>query len=54
MARVVVDEHVSAATNLTDLIDSLAGELNDPAKSSMFRERVRERLASSVSGKNAS
>jgi len=51
MARVVVDEHLSAASNLTDLIDSLAGELSDPEKSARFKERVRERLASSGSGK---
>jgi len=54
MARVVLDEHLSAATSLTDLIDSLARELNDPAKSSAFKERVRERLASSASDKKAS
>jgi len=53
MARVVVDEHVASAHDLTDFIDSLAGELNDPAKSAAFKLRVRERLASSVSGKNA-
>jgi hypothetical protein len=47
MARLVVDEHLSAARSLSHLIDSLAGELNDPAKSSAFKERVRERLASS-------
>ena len=54
MARVVLDEHLSAARSLTDLIDSLARELNDPAKSSAFKERVRERLASSASDKKAS
>jgi len=55
MARVVLDEHLSAATrSLTDLIDSLARELNDPAKSSAFKERVRARLASSGSDKKAS
>jgi hypothetical protein len=53
MARLVIDEHVPAASNLTDLIDSLAREISDPAKSASFKERVRERLASSVSGKNA-
>ena len=47
MARVVVDEHVAPAHDLTDFIDSLARELNDPAKSATFRVRVRERLASS-------
>jgi len=53
MARIVVDEHVAAAHDLTDFIDSLAAELNDPAKSATFKTRVRERLASSVSGKSA-
>jgi hypothetical protein len=53
IARVVVEEHVAAAHDLTDFIDSLAGELNDPAKSATFKTRVRERLASSVSGKSA-
>jgi len=53
MARVVADEHAAAAHDLTDFIDSLARELNDPAKSAAFKLRVRERLASSVSGKNA-
>ena len=47
MARVVVEEHVAAAHDLTDFIDSLAGELHDPAKSVTFKARVRERLASS-------
>jgi hypothetical protein len=46
MARLVIDEHVAAATNLNDLIDSLAREINDPGKSASFRARVRERLAS--------
>ena len=54
MARVVLDEHLSAARSLTDLIDSLARELNDPGKSSAFKERVRARLASSGSDKKAS
>ena len=53
MARIVVEEHVAAAHDLTDFIDSLAGELNDPAKSATFKARVRDRLASSVSGKSA-
>ncbi len=53
MARLVLDEHVAAATNLTELIDSLAREINDPGKSARFKERVRERLASSVSGKSS-
>src|SRR5206468_826553 len=46
MARVVVEEHLATASGLTDLIESLAGELNDPAKSVRFKERVRERLRS--------
>ena len=46
MARVVIDEHLPAASNLTGLIDSLAREIGDPAKSARFKERVRERLAS--------
>ena len=53
MARLLLDEHVPAASNLTNLIDSLAREISDPAKSASFKERVRERLASSVPGKNA-
>src|SRR5262249_41744573 len=53
MARIVVEEHVTAAHDLTDFIDSLAGELNDPAKSATFKARVRDRLASAVSGKSA-
>ena len=53
MARLVIDEHLPAASNLTDLIDSLARELSDPAKSASFKERVRRRLASSVTGKSA-
>jgi hypothetical protein len=53
MARIVVGEHVAAAHDLTDFIDSLAGELSDPAKSATFKARVRERLASSVSSKSA-
>ena len=53
MARLVIDEHIAAATKLTDLIDSLAREINDPAKSASFRERVRERLAASGSGRSA-
>ena len=53
MARLVIDEHIAAATKLTDLIDALAREINDPAKSASFRERVRERLASSGSGRSA-
>jgi hypothetical protein len=53
MARLLLDEHAPAASNLTDLIDSLAREISDPAKSTSFKERVRERLASSVPGKNA-
>jgi HAMP domain-containing protein len=48
MARVVVDEHVASAHDLIDFIDSLAGELDDPAKSAAFKLRVRERLASSA------
>jgi hypothetical protein len=48
-----LDAHTPAASNLTDLIDSLAREISDPAKSASFKERVRERLASSVPGKNA-
>ena len=53
MARLLLDEHVPAASNLTDLIDSLAREISDPAKSASFKERVSERLASSVPGKTA-
>src|SRR5262249_60867770 len=53
MARIVVEEPVPAAHDLTDFIDSLAGELNDPAKSATFKARVRDRLASAVSGKSA-
>jgi len=53
MARLVIDEHLSAASSLIDLIESLARELTDPAKSARFKERVRERLAPSVSGKSA-
>jgi hypothetical protein len=52
MARLVIDEHIPTATNLTGLVDSLARELDDPAKSARFKERVRERLASSVPGKS--
>src|SRR5262245_4224691 len=53
MARVVIEEHATAAHDLADFIDLLAAELNDPAKSATFKDRVRERLASSVSGKHA-
>jgi len=53
MARLLLDEHVPAASSLTDLIDSLAREISDPAKSASFKERVRARLASSVPRKNA-
>jgi hypothetical protein len=53
MARLLLDEHTPAASNLSDLIDSLAREISDPAKSASFKERVRERLASSVPGKSA-
>jgi hypothetical protein len=53
MARVVIEEHATAAHDLADFIDLLAAELNDPAKSATFKERVREKLASSVSGKRA-
>jgi len=53
MARLVIDEHVPAASNLSDLVDALAREIADPAKSASFKERVRERLAASGSGKSA-
>src|SRR5262245_22166261 len=53
MARIVVEEHLAAAHDLTHFIESLAGELNDATKSATFKARVRERLASSVSGRNA-
>lgn len=53
MARVVTEEHAASAHDLADFIDLLAGELNDPAKSATFKERVREKLASSASGKRA-
>ena len=53
MARIVVEEHVAAAPDLATFIDSLAGELNDSAKSATFKARVRERLASSVSARSA-
>ena len=52
MARLVVDEHLPAANNLTDFIELLAREINDPVKSASFKERVRERLASSAPGKS--
>jgi hypothetical protein len=50
MARLVIDEHLAAASSLTDLVDSLAREIGDSTKSASFKERVRERLASSGSG----
>ena len=53
MARVVIEEHATAAHDLADFIDLLAAELNDPAKSTTFKDRAREKLASSVSGKRA-
>src|SRR5262245_38753291 len=53
MARLVIDEHLPTASNLSHLIDSLARELNDPAQSASFKERVRERLASTGPGKSA-
>jgi hypothetical protein len=53
MARVVIDEHATAAHDLADFIDLLAAELNDFAKSATFKDRVREKLASSASGKRA-
>src|SRR4029453_14286582 len=53
MARLLRDEHVPAASNLTDLIDSLAREISDPAKSASFKERVRARLPSLAPRKTA-
>jgi hypothetical protein len=53
MARLVIDEHLSAASNLPDLIESLAREISDPTKSASFKEGVRERLASWAPGKGA-
>jgi hypothetical protein len=53
MACVVIEEHATAAHDLADFIDLLAAELNDPAKSATFKDRVREKLASSASGKRA-
>ncbi len=46
MARVVCGEYIATASNLTDLIESLAKELRDTGKASRFMERVRDRLAS--------
>ena len=51
MARVVLSEHIATARTLNDLIESLAREVSDPDKSARFKERVRERLAASVSGR---
>src|SRR5262249_12534038 len=53
MARIVVEDPVTAAHDLTDFTYPPAGELNDPAKSATFKARVRDRLASAVSGKSA-
>ena len=52
MARFVIEEHLSAS-NLTDFIEALAREISDPTQSASFKERVRERLASSVHGQSA-
>jgi hypothetical protein len=52
MARVVFGEQIASASNLTQLIETLAGEFKDPAKFAQFKERVRERLAPFASGSN--
>ena len=51
IARVVFAEHIATAKSLNDLIESLAREFSDPDKSTRFKERVRERLAASISGR---
>lgn len=52
MARAVFAEQIAAASNLSDLIETLAREFNDPAKSARFKQRVRERLAAVTSRNN--
>ena len=45
MATLVCQEHMALATDVDDLVESLARELGDAAKAASFRERVRKRLA---------
>src|SRR5215475_3433543 len=52
MARVVFGEKIATASNVTQLIETLAGEFKDPAKFAQFKARVQERLAPLSSGKN--
>src|SRR5215813_8393417 len=52
MARVVFGEQIATASNVTQLIETLAGEFKDPAKFAQFKARVQERLAPLSSGKN--
>jgi hypothetical protein len=45
MATLVCQEHMALATDVNDLVESLARELRDAAKAASFREQVRKRLA---------
>jgi len=45
MAQLVCKEHMARATDVNDLVESLARELRDLAKATSFRERVQKRLA---------
>jgi len=52
MARVVFGEKSAAASNVTELIETLAGEFKDPSKFAQFKERVSARLGPGNNGAN--
>ena len=48
MAPLVCQEHMALATDVDELVESLASELRDGAKAAGFRERVQKRLAATA------